>query len=518
MSHRKGKFGGGGHGAHGAGPETARPAWLGQLDRPSSQRFEAARAALRSGKAGAVSELGRVQEEGEPPHRAPKPPDYERSERLDKLFATAAPVGKLYVTPYLTCKECNALNWIDSEAFVPTVREDGRLTIALPECVECGTTLDIGIGADDHTDLIEAKRRARIEEKKRRKRGASSIQAAFRGMKGRREAARRRELHEKFLAMIERSAVQIQCAARAADARKIAKVRKALLRIKSTVKSVLYEALRMKSTDGKKRHIWWYTRKAELDLVYKDYLVFVERTGRMPPRHIVESNILEIVARIGIIEDRNAVVIQAMFRGVVERMFVKELIQEFARLRSVRVTATLIIQTWWRLIIASNVLEQKRYELRCDQIRRKYLEDKRKQMDARHDAIIKETAKIHYKKEVRESRTAVVTGKTSYHEYGGRKLIAYHKSAFGGDPTASKMVREFLERRAADHRRKERMIDYKLERNKYILARVNYKQGFRRYFTDEHTGVAEEKERLRNIVVEREKITPYSSLKRAGPI
>lgn len=533
------------------------PHWLTLTDRPSSQRFEEFRAQVRSSSKrdllAAVDEDGdsspgderrpiaRVANARSPLSRFSTPPRpqrsmYERDEegklvteagelvyaespdkalhrRVDSSMAVVPPVGKRYITPFIACKECNHINMIDNVLLVRAIHDrDFSAISVLPACLGCGTTLDIGLGPEDHTDIIEGKRRAKIEFQKLQKRSAMKMQRAWRGMVGRREARKVKERHEAWLKQIDLAALKFQTQQRARVGRHVARVEKALLRIKNTVRSVLHEALKAKSTDGKKRHIWWYKRKAELELIYRDYREFVERTGRQPPQHVVEANILEIAARIAVIEAKAAVLIQSLFRGVVGRMFVKELIQEMARLRSVRSTATIIVQRWWRSIIAFRALEQLRFERRTFEIKREYLREKKAKMRAIEDEGIRVTAMKHYKKEVRESRVAVVTGKTSYHEYGGRKLLAYHKSAYGGDPTASRMVSAFLARRAQDRRREERQTRYKVERNRYIDGRIKYKQGFSKFFVREHLGKVDEEERLRNIKVNKSQVAFYTPL------
>ena len=39
------------------------------------------------------------------------------------------------------------------------------------------------------------------------------------------------------------------------------------------------------------QRVFWYNRQAELDLLQKNYLELIERTGGYPPRHKVEKYI-----------------------------------------------------------------------------------------------------------------------------------------------------------------------------------------------------------------------------------
>jgi len=66
----------------------------------------------------------------------------------------------------------------------------------------------------------------------------------------------------------------------------------------------------MRSSDGKRRHVFWYKRPAEKELVYRDYRLFVDRTGNMPPLYVVEANFLELQKRIHTIESTAANVVQ----------------------------------------------------------------------------------------------------------------------------------------------------------------------------------------------------------------
>ena len=51
-----------------------------------------------------------------------------------------------------------------------------------------------------------------------------------------------------------------------------------------------------------------------------------------------------------------------------------------------------------------------------------------------------------------------------------------------------------------------------MARNEYIDKRVDYKEGFKYFFDRESTGLVQEKERMRNIVIDRSKICHWTPL------
>jgi len=163
-------------------------------------------------------------------------------------------------------------------------------------------------------------------------------------MRGRAIARQKRIERAEWLRRINFAAREFQRIIRGRIGRKIARVEKALLRIKvrrlcsrvamgsqalmtrcvrvhvcvgtsqNTVPAVIAEALRMRSSDGKRRHIFWYKRKAERALIFRDYRLFVDRTGNMPPLHVVEANYIELEARIHTLEMQAANIVQKVCR------------------------------------------------------------------------------------------------------------------------------------------------------------------------------------------------------------
>ena len=41
--------------------------------------------------------------------------------------------------------------------------------------------------------------------------------------------------------------------------------------------------------------VFWYKSMEQVRLLFDDYLLLIERSGFLPPRYIVEANVLEIV-------------------------------------------------------------------------------------------------------------------------------------------------------------------------------------------------------------------------------
>ena len=173
---------------------------------------------------------------------------------------------------------------------------------------------------------------------------------------------------------------------------------------------VVADALRMRSSDGKKRHVFWYRRPAEKKLVYHNYRLFVDRTGNMPPLHVVEANYIELEARIHTLETQAANVVQKVFRGTISRMFVKELMMENARIFSVRHTNIIILQRWWRECSAYRLVDTMRYAQVPPQIMKVYKQQRFREKEKLGDKHMHMKVKAHYKHEIKQARGAFMTG------------------------------------------------------------------------------------------------------------
>ncbi len=70
----------------------------------------------------------------------------------------------------------------------------------------------------------------------------------------------------------------------------------------------------------------------ELDLLFRDHRLFVERTGNNPPLRVVEANIQELARRVMRLHSKAVLRIQTCFRACLARVLVAQLAMERARL------------------------------------------------------------------------------------------------------------------------------------------------------------------------------------------
>jgi hypothetical protein len=97
---------------------------------------------------------------------------------------------------------------------------------------------------------------------------------------------------------------------------------------------------------------YWYKTKAELDLLYKDYRILVQRTvgtGNRPPLYVVEQNINEVARRVMALLNMYATRIQARWRGLVGREFLMGVYKrQIVRVREIRHAAAYSLQRTFR--------------------------------------------------------------------------------------------------------------------------------------------------------------------------
>lgn len=417
-----------------------------------------------------------------------------------------------YQTPFVTCAYCNTLNFFDAEKFART-RSTDLLAVELERCTGCGKAIVYSAGAHDLYGDVERKRLDRIEMRKKRRRGAAVFQRVFRGFLGRRIARQKRKELAEWLAKINKAATNMQRAARGRQARKIARVEKALLRIKNTVQFVIMDAVRMRSLDGKRRHVFWYKRHAEKKLVFHNYRLFVDRTGNMPPLHVVEANFLELEERIHSIESKAANVIQKVFRGTMSRMFVQELMMEKARIFSVQHTNAIICQRWWREMSAFRLTEQMRYAQVPPQIMKVYRLERFKQREKLEDKHMYLKVKANYKHEIKQARGAFFTGKVAYGSYGGRNLYAFSQSAYKSDTKkCGALIKGLLQRRRRQIDRKQEALERNKVHNKRVDKLLGIKPKLRRYtYLEKKTTVPPPKRKI-DRVIEKDRISHITPL------
>ena len=202
------------------------------------------------------------------------------------------------------------------------------------------------VGAQDLSGLISSNRELRKRLAVQQRKAATRMQAFCRGVIARgfyavlvEEKRRMDELHY-------RMASKIAAAYRGHLDRRAAHVERCLKRIRNTSRILLAEAMRKRK--GVK--VFWYKRKEELKLLYRDYRLLVSRLGNDPPLHRVELNIHRIYENVDRIEGSYATLIQKHFRGVIGRTFIRELRAEkfylFAKKNAAAFTIQKSVRGW----------------------------------------------------------------------------------------------------------------------------------------------------------------------------
>lgn len=177
--------------------------------------------------------------------------------------------------------------------------------------------------------------------------------------------------------------------------------------------------------------MFWYHRKEEEALLFKNYLVLVERSGYDPPQHVVEDNVIEIARRLDAIEGSYAIIIQSMYRGVTARMFTRMLFWERARLNGVRATAARRVQSWYRLQRCVGLLRQMRATHTKKVVLDKYTAQRAVELRAVRQKRTEGRVQELFRQLQREAYAAGVTGKIGYAGEDKGRLDAFVNSAFG---------------------------------------------------------------------------------------
>jgi hypothetical protein len=341
--------------------------------------------------------------------------------------------GAHYVSPFLTCGNCNEVRFVNAATVgraLGLVPRGGRTLPpeVLPVCSLCGRTDNWHIGARDMQEEmgldVEGFKRQLAEEKK----AAVQIQRVYRGHLGRRYARRRREERQKQSDLERRSATLIQSTYRRHFAkRKVACIRSLRL-IWSAHPSVLSRAVygwteTEGHIDGRMKCFWWKT-DAELRLLKKDYRLLVRRKGNKPPLHLVEANIHEVRRRVGLLLDMFVTRIQKRWRGIMGREFLAVFRRELVRLREVKAAAVYRIQRTYRGWKARDAVAV-RHMVRWKRAQgEKYRHGRKLQRAASAQAVRDAKLKAYYLREKREEITAHMTGRCLY------KKHAYKESAY----------------------------------------------------------------------------------------
>ena len=205
-----------------------------------------------------------------------------------------------------------------------------------------------------------------------------------------------------------RCAAAIQAMVRGRMGRRRFDVEKALVVIKNCHKLLLDRALNSKDYHSR---VYWYKTKTELDVLYEDYYVLIERTGYNPPLCVVETNIKEVAKRILEREAELATRVQSRWRGIVVRRYLSVYKLEVTRAREIIAACVFRIQRVWRGFLGRRLALKILVNFKKERMMDTYQTEKFK--EAEKLLISRENFKLRtsYVKERQEEKSARYTGK-----------------------------------------------------------------------------------------------------------
>jgi len=355
-----------------------------------------------------------------------------------RLGGRALP-ARWYLTPYLTCKECNAVSFVDSHKMQPLVEGSSEWSGAygdvwgewLPACSKCSATHAFVLGAREFSASIAEARLGLEHVIVAQSRMATRMQCIARGHVSRVALKARLAAEAAALAELSRRSETLQRAYRMCRSRLHLTALRNLNRINRAHRNVLYLALRPNTKLWGTERVFWYRRRAELALVFDDYRVLVQRQGHIPPMKRVRNNFQNLHDRIHHFEGRYATTIQKVVRGIEGRKHILIYRLCLAQLLGIHCTASMAIQRicrGWRgrrdAIRASDTRMLEKY-------RRSYLDERRVGLKGKAEKATRERVLGRYKQERALEFSARATGKTAFGADGGRKLRAFGKSVYG---------------------------------------------------------------------------------------
>jgi hypothetical protein len=419
-----------------------------------------------------------------------------------------------YVSPYLTCEECNGIVYIDATALRSrlglshlenTEQGEGiKLPMEpLPPCPGCARTNTFRIGADDLTRLLAGNAEELARRKRVMKRMAVRLQRCYRFYLRRRygRAQRHAILIRRMLEA--RCAAAIQAMARGRLGRRRFQVEKSLVVIKQSHLILLNRALH--SRDYHKK-VYWYKTKTELDILYADYYQLVERTGFNPPICIVEDNINEIAQRILDREAELCTRVQARWRGIVVRRYLNVYRLEVARTREIMGGCAYILQRIYRGRLGRRRAHKFRVNKLNDNLLDQYQTERYNKAEKLESDRQNFKMKAYYKKERQEERSARFTGLSNPKLHEGKKMLAFRESSYGYD-SVQVLMDDFMEDVTARKQRDDELALEKSQRAEWVRVEQSKDVGLEKYFDEEM------RQRREGII---KKLTKSQSLRNVG--
>lgn len=332
--------------------------------------------------------------------------------------------GPFYSEPYVTCYFCNHIAFMDIHQFqfLQTLRtkktvETGdfipkSIQNRLPPCEGCGKLDGFVFGAHDFAKDIDELKRLKALRHQMELKAVQVIVRYYRKylQKKHKRAMAGAKLTKRFLRY--QAAVRIGSVARGRLARRRYVTEKHLAFIKDSHPLLIRHSLKI--VPGQPR-VFWYRRPVELELVFSNYLVLVEKTGQQPPRVVVERNIAILAQRILQRQNELVIFVQKRWRGFISRRIVRFYRTETFRLFSREVSKVLRIQRLYRghharmyilprmLADRLNAVLMKSYQVESHQRKLKVLRQK-----------AKEGLQVAYLKEKAVASTAKLLSKLPY--------------------------------------------------------------------------------------------------------
>jgi hypothetical protein len=406
---------------------------------------------------------------------------------------------KFYISPYLTCGECNTVCFINAVqlekalerntvVFDDLSAEDQKeyseasLNIeALPPCPGCNRTYKFLVGAHDLSAIINMDKKAQAERKRQEFLASRLLQARIRGIFARKDAKRRAKAKALYARLLNRAATIIQTHYRGHRARIVAITERALDLIDKAHPRLLKTAMFNKF--GYKK-VFYFKKRTEQKLLHDNYRVLIERLGNRPQMYQVEWSMQEIARRIFRLQCNFAIRIQKLVRGVIGRNFIRYFRMERARLTRIQTKGVFAIQRTYRGWFFRERSKAHKLSKWKDEMRKKYKKERLQKKATKSKREAREMLMKRYKKEKREERSARMTGKTVYGEEGGKQMLAFSKSAYA-DTKLQDQTRSWLRGRRREKLGEVRGMAKRFARHRFIQKKEEQDSIFAGYYKPE---------------------------------
>lgn len=265
------------------------------------------------------------------------------------------------------------------------------------------------------------------------------------------------------------AALRITAVARGRLARRRVKAIRELEVIKGASHLLLRHAL--KSVVDRPR-VFWYKRQAEIDLLFHDYVLLVEKTGYNPTRQSVENNIAELAYRILARKHQLIVMLQRRWRGFMTRRIVQFYKTEIVRQWQQYFSRVLKIQRLYRGHSVRLKLPRKRNDQRREKIMQAYLARGRDHLVDKAAHKTSEKIMVAYRQQREEEKTARLSQMIPPpREYDNKKMHSYWDSVYA-DEKLDKEIDIILTAQKSTINKKEMEIKKENDRKEFIKARI----------------------------------------------